>query len=185
MYSVHPLLLQSMNRRVFEGMLIDQTASCVSGEIEAILPVMRADEENALRYMCGYIAMRRYEKDDSVRSAQFVECLAVLGNESSFYDYTREWVSSVDRSGLLHVKDGTYEFFKAVELKTRQLLPGHLKRTSSMKETFVLAIKEDEDVQFQWSMLCVDIDNPSDSDDLLVSVITLWITIRGFSAAAS
>ena len=196
MNSVCPLLLQSVNRRVFEGMLIDHLTSShssPSAETDAAtcLPLMNAEEENALRYVSGYVAlklMRKYEKEDSARAAQFLECLskmAVLGNESSFYDYTREWVSSVDRGGLLHVNDGTSEFFKAVELQTRQLLPKHLKSAVSSKETLVLGIKEDEDVQFQWSMLCVDIDSPSDSDDLLMSVIALWVTIRGFSLTSS
>ena len=126
-----------------------------SSEAGVALSVMKAEEENALRYVSGYVAlklMRKYEKEDSPRASQFLETLsgmAVLGNESSFYDYTREWICSVDRGGLLHVNDGTYEFFKAVELQTRQLLPEHLKNPSPVKETLIQGIKEDEDVQFQ------------------------------------
>ena len=195
MNSVCPLLLQSVNRRVFERRLIDHLASShpsCSSEAGAAPSVMNAEEENALRYVSGYVAlklMRKYEKEDSPRASQFLETLsgmAVLGNESSFYDYTmaREWICSIDRGGLLHVNDGTYEFFKAVELQTRQLLPEHLKNPSLVKETLIQRIKEDEDVQFQWSMLRVDIDEPTDSDELLQSVITLWVTIRGFSLTA-
>ena len=55
--------------------------------------------------------------------------------------HRREWVSSVDRGGLLPVNYGTYECFKAVELQTRQLLPEHLKSAVSRKETLVQGIK--------------------------------------------
>ena len=60
--------------------------------------------------------------------------MAVLGNESSFYDYSRVWIYSVDRGGILHVNDGIYEFFKTVELQTRQLFPEHLRNPSPVKK---------------------------------------------------
>ena len=176
-----------MNRRVFEAMLKDRLISShhsSSSDAGAAVAVMNAEEENALHYVSGYVAlklMRKYEKEESARAAQFLECLsgmAVLGNESSFYDYTREWISSVDCGGLLHVNDGT-SFYKAVELQTRQLLP---QNPSSIKETLIQRIKEDEDVEFQWSVLCIDIDGPN---ELLHSVITVWVTIRGFSLTSS
>ena len=45
------------------------------------MPVMNAEEENALRYASAYVAlklMRKYEKEDSARAAQFLECLSAV-----------------------------------------------------------------------------------------------------------
>jgi len=47
------------------------------------------------------------------RTGKFLECLdkmemAMDGPESSFYDYTREWITKVDRGGLFDVLDNAY-----------------------------------------------------------------------------
>ena len=62
------------------------------GSTAAELPTMNAEEENALCYVSGYVAlklMRQYEKKKGEKAMQFVECLsnmAVAGVESSLYD---------------------------------------------------------------------------------------------------
>ena len=61
---------------------------------------LNAEEENALRYVSRYVAlklMRKYQKEDSEKAIQFVECLsnmAVVGDESSFN-------ITIQRSGLV------------------------------------------------------------------------------------
>lgn len=42
---------------------------------------------------------------------------------------------------------------------------------------------EDEDVQFYWSMLSLDIDTEQNAALLLKEIVELWLTIRGFSIA--
>ena len=42
-----------------------------------------------------------------------------------------------------------------------------------------------DDVQFFWSMLSVDIANSDETSELLQSITTLWITIRGYSVAGN
>ena len=96
--SVCPLLLQSVNRRVFEQLMIEHYDSMVasSSNAVAVVPPLNAEEENALRYVSGYVAlklMRKYEKEEGKKAMQFMECLsnmAVEGEESSFYNYTKE-----------------------------------------------------------------------------------------------
>ena len=76
---------------------------------------MSSEEENAVRYACGYVAMKlmkQFEKKDSPKGAQFVECLShmvISGEESSFYAYTKEWVANIDRGGLFHVNDSAFQ----------------------------------------------------------------------------
>jgi hypothetical protein len=98
-------------------------------------------------------ADEKLEKLSTEKAAQFVECLshvAVGGEseESSFYDYTSEWVTAVDRGGLFRVSDCTL-LFKAFEMKTKECLPQHLKSSApTSKESLVTTIIEDSDVQF-------------------------------------
>ena len=54
---------------------------------------MGCEEENALRYASGYVAlktMRELKKKKGKKASKFVDCLsnmAVIGNETSFYAY--------------------------------------------------------------------------------------------------
>ena len=95
--------------------------------------------------------MRKYQKKDGEIAIQFVECLSnmgVVGEESSFYNYTKEWIALVDRGGLYHDNDGAYTFFKEVETETWRILPHHLANTATSRYAVLEAIKDSEDVQF-------------------------------------
>ena len=81
--------------------------------------------------------------------AQFMECLSNVGNsgdDASYYQYTREWVTNIDRGGPFHISDNTFCFFKAVEIKTQECLPGHLRSQSSDKgiDSWMKAVIDDE-----------------------------------------
>jgi len=71
-----------------------------------------------------------------------------------------------------------------LELKTRITLPDHLKLMRSSKQSLVCDVMEDEDVQFCWTMIAVDIDREEDAQELLQNIVELWLTIRGFSTTA-
>ena len=98
-----PVLLQSVNRRVFEHLLIEhfvESTGALSASFVTEVPLMIAEEENSLRYVSGYVAlklMRKYEKEEDKISVQYVECLSsmtVAGEESSFYLYQGvDWVN--------------------------------------------------------------------------------------------
>ncbi len=67
---------------------------------------------------------------------QYKECLSSMsrhGDDSSFFAYTTEWINAVNRGGLFLVNDATFELFKAIEGKTRKLLPRKLARMRSLK----------------------------------------------------
>ena len=85
---------------------------------------MALDEEAAIRYAGGFVAMKlkkRFIKQDCVKARELVECLshmAIDGEDTSFLDYTKVWTRAVNWGGLFDVNDGTFLFFKAVELQT-------------------------------------------------------------------
>ena len=76
-------------------------------------------------------------------------------------------------------------FFRALELKTRTVLPQHLRNPTKTKQLLIQDLIEDDDVQFLWSMLSIDITDQNDSLHLLSNIAELWITIRGFSMTGS
>ena len=193
----HPVLLQSVNRLIFNTLLIEYcSAKFAPIPTAAHVPSdrMGSEEENALRYACGYTPfklMKKFEKQGTQKAAQFVECLSnmavgVENEESSFYNYTCEWVKAVDRGGLFHVSDYGFMLFKAIEIKTKEFLPQHLKSSlPTSKEVLITTIMEDHDVQFHLSMLTVDIDSDDNATELLQVIVEKWVTIRGFSVTSS
>lgn len=167
-----------------EGMTINRQL-LTSSRPSKMHQSMCVEEENAVRYASGFVAlkvMKLYEKLDTPKAAQFVECLshmAVSGEESSFYAYTKAWINSVNRGGLFCINEKAFLFFRAVELATQVHLPNHL--SSRSKVELFSVIVNDEDVQFQWSMLSLNIEEESHSAELLMNVIQQWIKIRGFA----
>ncbi len=51
------------------------------------------------------------------------------------------------------------------------------------RQTKTRAVAGDEDVQFYWTLLSVDITDEIKATILLSEMIGLWVTIRGFSIA--
>ena len=180
----------SLNRRLLNLVLVQEKSNAPL-QIAYKQAVMGSEEENAVRYASGYVAMKlrkEYLKQDTMKAATFVDCLshmAVVREESNFYLYTSEWIKTVDRGGLFHLNDSSFHFFRAVELVTQKHLPQHLQCTSgSKKETFYSKIIEDEDVQFYWSMFAVNIES-EESSELLRAIVQLWVTIRGFATTSA
>ena len=94
------LTTKSVNRHLFNILLLE-TKSSSSLPSETTPVVMSSEEENAVRYASGYVAMKlmkEFMKKDTESAAQSVECLshmAVEGEEADFYAYTSEWVKTV------------------------------------------------------------------------------------------
>ena len=187
-------LLQSVNRQLFDTLMVECCTQISEPSMKAVNPTVSlgSEEENAIRYASGYVAMKlvkRYKKEGSKKAAQFVECLsnmAVNGDDSSFYAYTKEWVNTVDRGGLFPINESTFLFFREVECKTQQCLPAHLVGCSqSASKDLNQQIFDDVDIQFYWSMLTADIEEEQYALELLHAIIQLWITIRGFAMTSS
>ena len=187
---VSPLLAQSVNRRVFEEVLVQQMAIHYPPKQAVATPTtekLSSEEKNIIRYVSGFVPlklMKKYRKVKGAKAGDFVECLshmAVDGPESSFYDYTKEWIKLVDCGGLFNVNDNSYVFFRALELLTRSVLLRHFKSSSSSKDTLIKDIIDGDDILQLWSELSIDIPNADEANELLQHVIELWITIRGHS----
>lgn len=191
------LLQQSLYNEVY-SMLVSEYfnlhAAC-NTEPMAISTVLTEDELNAMRYACGYVPhalLKKYETRCGDVYSEYVQCLgdmAIEGEGDDVLAYTRKWMDQVNRGGLFPLNDNSFSFFVEVEKIVRVLLPKYVIHTDNDKVTFKKSvldkITKNDHVQFYWTLLSQEIHNQENSEALLTEVVTLWVTIRGFSLAAS
>ena len=194
------LLEQSVYQEVFEMCMQEYYVSKSSNTTECNLEVsISMDELNTMRYVCGYVAcslLKRYEKKSGEVYSQYATCLgemAVEGHEGdeedSVFSYTKRWLDQVNRGGLFPLNDETFHLFIEVEKCVLAYLSKYLTTSKLDKDCFKADVHDkiiqNEDIQFYWALLSQDIDCPNDAQTLLSEIIRLWVTIRGFSMAAS
>ena len=153
---------------------------------------MTSEDANVVRYAAGYVCQKVYNKIEEPRRLNKDELLKSIidlvdadrGQEPS-PSLTTACIKEVDRGGLWQVKEGTFMLFQAMEEEVREHF--RMGKVSTMGEGYrasvVKNIIENEDVAFYWSLLSTDISN-DDADALLLMLVELWVTIRGFSFAS-
>ena len=107
-----------------------KTAFVFESEATASLQaqMLKADEEQALQYVAGYVPMKlkkKYKQPNNARALKYMACLNVMseekGEDIEFLQYTKLWVEQVNRGGLFQVND-LYLIFRAMELASRHVL---------------------------------------------------------------
>ena len=190
---VNPFQQQAVNRHLFQRLVINVAKSrkpAVASRTHR--SQLTTEEDNAIRYVRGYVAiLNKYRKLESANAVHFVKCLsnmASLGEESSYYEYTLEWLVNIDRGGLFYINDSTFSFFKAIEIKTQGLLPKNLAARGDVldkSKNDLIQIVDDEDVEFLWSVLSIDIPDEAGAAKLLNDIVNMWETIRGFAVVSN
>ena len=188
------MVLQSINRLVFNSIVLERFTQRYATPSKEVTSVhMCSDEENAVRYASGFVIKvlkKHYEKKNGVKARQFMECLMSMsaseeGNSSSsFYDYTKAWIQLVNRGGLFEVNTDSFLFFRALEIRVQESLHNHLLSGQADKQEYISAILRNEEIHLLWSKLSTDIDTNS-SEELLVTIIEKWLTLRGFAQVSS
>ena len=123
-----PLFMELVNESVFEELTKVMYTPVEEQRNTPADTNFSKDEQNILRYACGYVAMklhRRYLKQHGIKAATFVECLdhmEVEGPTSSLLAYTREWVDQTNRGGLFDISDAGYFLFVSIEVAMRDKL---------------------------------------------------------------
>ena len=179
------LLSQHVSQRLFEEILRSH-ASLIEGD-EASQRPLTAGEANALRYAAGYVPFSLKKK--LTHRPEFVQCLdqlGVSGHGDTYLEYTKKWIELVNRGKLFNVSDEAFRFFHDLEIKVSAYLKDILfagGKADNSKEEVIRSIVEDNDVQFSWLLLCLDLDDEELSNELLKHVVEMWLTIRGFSMA--
>ena len=184
-----PIFYQHVTHEVFKT-LVKLEYPCVEGGSDAAVKSICREEENVLRYVAGYVCRKlrnKIEKSSLPNKDDLVLCLLDMsGDDDREEDGTEDWLNAIDRGGLWHVSDQTYGLFYVVEEVVRK----HFTRTNAHKLTdtskhsLIRAINENEDVMFQWCIMTAGAKD-GDATLLLHMIVELYITLRGFSFAAS
>ena len=194
-----PMISQFVNQTLFDGLAMKHFGAASHASPPSHLPStsLTFDEENILRYVSGYIPfklLRQFEKLTTDKAADFVECLshmAVPGDcvEDDFPTYATKWIQQVNRGGLFVVNDQAFALFRQIEIDIRDTLPNLLgpnfTSESQQKDMLVSQVTATEEIQLQWALLAVDIDDDNDAQELLRLIVNLWITIRAHALAKS
>lgn len=153
---------------------------------------LSTDEEQAVRYSSGFIVRSLKKKfarlvlSDSSKYIEVLDKMYALedctsDNGEDFLQYTKEWLSQIDRGGLYKVTDETYLLFHWMELTTRKYLKGQKIEIDEALDEIICS----ENVMMCWSLICGGDMEEDESDKLLNKIAELWITVRGFSYAGN
>ena len=109
-----------------------------------------------------------------------------LCDEDDETSFTSDWVKAVDRGGLVHVSKNTFLLFQRMETIIRSMYNCETMEaiTEGVKQRLYDTVVADDDVNFYWSLLTVEIED-AEGAVLLKMIIDLFSTIRGFSFAKS
>ena len=186
------IFCQSVTSRIFDHILKD------SFPIYSELPFdsdnnnvqqqaqLTYEEENAIRYVGGYIIRnlkKKKRKDDNIGIA----LNDLVDNECSEEpEESEEWIGSIDRGGLIYINNNTFQLLCSIEYCLRgEMNIGNVHNLDdNFKQRMKSAIDSDEDVQFNWTLVSVEMDDEV-ADKILDLIVDMWITIRGFSFASS
>ena len=112
-------------------------------------------------------------------------------DEDDFLAYTKYWINQVNCGGLFQLNTTTFQFFVSIEQEVQLLLPKHMAKSNhdvdsgTFKETIVRRIMHNDDVEWNWTILPQCIDTEHDAVELLESIVTLWVTIRGYAITST
>ena len=126
------------------------------------------EDVNVVRYIAGYVCRKvrtKIEQSSRTNKAALINSLEGLlsDEEEDSATVSVDWVDVVDRGGLLHVKEGTYMLFCAMEEEVREHFRMDKETTmvEGKREQVENAVMDNDNVLFQWCMLATDI---SDTD---------------------
>lgn len=187
-FAEDPIFYQHISRKLFNN-YIKQTFPIPNATTSRVPDLMLSfEEENALRYVAGYVCLKVYKKirkssdpkkDDLLLGIVDLIDDDYLATESA----SSSWVKIVDRGGLVHVHESVYSVFLNIELIVRFYLQKEKATTlpSNLKDKIMYEIIHDAEIL---SLIEIELE-ACDRMLLLEKVTELYITIRGFSFARS
>ena len=103
----------------------------------------------------------------------------LLADETEEPSESAEWLTALNRGGLLCVNNMTFELFYAMELEFRKHVGGE-----GINFDAAEMMERNEDVLLCWNIISASWDEEC-SSSLLQMIIKLWITIRGYSLSSA
>jgi len=187
---VKPVLFQHLTDVLFRKLLNDHFQI---HHVDVLTDTELTNKERGvLRYVAGYICRhlrQKLEREGHEFKEEMTLCLLELvkgDDDTEQFGTDEEWTNLIDRGGLWHVKENTYQFFRAVEDVVRGILPKLVLPNAPAKPEIIKEVTSDNDVQFYWLIATADFDveDYEIHDTLLLKIVELYVTVRGFSLAS-
>ena len=108
------------------------------------------EEENALRYVVGYACRKVCSKIQSSsleNKDDLIICVNDMCSREVNEDGTEDWLNAIDRGGLWHVNDQTYNLFYNLEYLVRMYFAVHT-HTAGSKQALTAILESNEDVLY-------------------------------------
>ena len=139
-------------------------------------------------YAAGYVCRKIHKsihRSSKPDQAELLRCVKALDDDEeaaslSAASLSAAWVNEVDRGGLWHVREGTYMLFVA-EVREHFRFGASKERC---RERLTTALSSNDEVLFHWCMLTAEIEEIH-AQTVLDMLVSLWVTIRGFSFASA
>ena len=97
-------------------------------------------------------------------------------------DDSQDWMNAVERGGLMHVNNDTYELFLSMEKELRNYIKSP--NPPTFTKQVMNSISQTANVQFFWYLISSDWEE-NRAKALLEMIIEEWVTLRGFSYASA
>ena len=195
-----PAFYQYITHHIFKTLIKTAYPVRISVHDEPPDRPLTSEEQNALRYVAGYVVRKLRIKFESESHPKKDELIFLLmecaGDEANEEGGTETWLNLVDRGGLWHVNDLTYGLFMIME-EVNDLTYGlfmimeEVTRqyfSTSERATTVNVIRDSllksNDILFQWSLIAAVSDGYVEST-VLFEIIKLYVTIRGYAFTKS
>jgi len=178
-----PLVYQHITDQTFELLIKKKVPIPSTREGSEDQQKLTFEEENALRYVGGYVIRQLLQKTKDSGVQHVLSDLKDQGVTTS-EGPAQEWINAIDRGGLTRITTEAFRLFYAIEMCVRRHLSTDNRAIieGNIKEELRERMLKDDDVLFYWC-LAGQIEGDDAADKSLSMIIDLWITIRANSFA--
>ena len=182
-----PVFYQNYTMIIFDSLVNSSIPKRVEASTSSRVNSLSFEEENAIRYMGGYVLKSLKDKQKS--DDELLHGLKHLTNDDPNSTSTSEsevWVKEISRGRLTHITDEAQQLFVAIEfsIRTNLNLENLYTFNDVSRKTIENLVFADSDVQFYWCLTGVAIEVGDEKADILLDMcIKKWVTIREFSFA--
>ena len=189
-----PLFYQILTDELFGQLLkkrLTQAGADQDDEDHEECDELTFEEENAIRYIGGYVVRKLREQPNCAKFKSLLNELVCEDDQhndpsdcQNENDPSAMWTKTIDRGGLVKITNEAYKILQAIECCLRRYM--NVKKIPQMDEEYkryVMKMVTNDDVLFHWCTAGFGSDE--ENEECLYHIVNKWITIRGFSFASS
>ena len=181
-----PIFFQTCTSILFD--IIIKTKFPVPDATQTPPEVFSFEEENAIRYVGGYVVAALKKRETDVEILAGLDHLTEKNPKAVSNGNSATWVQEITRGGLILITEEAQDVFISIEACTKANLTVNKAHTldDTTRHHLKNELYSDSDVQFYWCLtgITLKIDDLK-AEELLELCIDQWISIRGNSLGNS